>query len=57
MSEIGGVWKHQNNSECTIKKRSLRVENVETGHYEIGRVRKHQNNPERTIKKKKKLEC
>ena len=47
--EIGRVWKHQNNPECTIKKEVKSVENVE--HYETGGVWKHQNNPECTKKK------
>ena len=31
MSELGGLWKHQNNSACAEKRRNL--PNLEVGHY------------------------
>ena len=31
MSELGGFWKHQNNSACAEKRRNL--PNLEVGHY------------------------
>ena len=33
MSELGGLWKHQNNPACT---ESVSLHNVEVGHYTIG---------------------
>ena len=39
MSELGGLWKHQNNPECTKNVKCIRVVRFSVGHYTVyGRI-------------------